>query len=65
MRIMRIRKKLRDRIAYHALEGMLAHASHGHGYHNRPEDCGKSWHEGIAHEAYDLADAMLKAREEG
>ncbi len=57
---------LRDRIAYHALEGMLAHARghHGdrHGYLPRMQDKGLHWHEAIAKEAYEIADAMMRER---
>jgi len=52
-------RQLRDFFAGCALAGMLAHARHGGGYH----PChGLPWKEDIAVEAYELVDAMLKAR---
>jgi hypothetical protein len=54
---------LRDCLAGEALNGMLAHARHGHGYRPRPEDAHLGWHGAISKEAYEIADAMLKARE--
>jgi hypothetical protein len=50
---------LRDRVAIEALGGMLAHSTR---YRPRP-DASSNWHEAIAEEAYQIADAMLKARE--
>ena len=57
------RKMFRDKVAIEALNGMLAHARHGHGYHPRLEDAHLHWHDAIAKEAYEIADAMLSARE--
>jgi hypothetical protein len=53
-------KTLRDYFATEALEGMLAHSRNGHGY--RPRDPSQNWHDAISEEAYELADAMLRAR---
>ena len=52
-----------DEAALHALEGMLAHARHGHGYRPRLEDAHLHWHDAIAKEAFELADAMTRERE--
>lgn len=51
---------LREWYAGVALQGMLAHSRHGHGYH--PRDESMHWHDAIAEEAYEIADAMLKER---
>ncbi|MBW6400024.1 hypothetical protein KPL78_19340 [Roseomonas sp. HJA6] len=49
---------LRDWIAGQALNGMLAHATR-----YRPRvGASRNWHEAIAEEAYEIADAMLAAR---
>lgn len=53
---------LRDRIALEALGGMLAHQRR---YKPREVDCDLYWHQAIAKEAYELADAMLAARATG
>jgi len=52
----------RDWFAGRALQGMLAHSTR---YKPRPVDAGRHWHDAIAREAYELADAMLAAREGG
>lgn len=49
---------LRDYFAGKAMEGMLAHATRYRPRADAPED----WHVAIAEEAYELADAMLRAR---
>ena len=49
---------LRGWFAGMALQGMLAHSRR---YHAR--DGRSDWHSAISEEAYELADAMLKARE--
>jgi hypothetical protein len=53
---------LRDEFAKAALVGMLAHSRGNppHGYKPVPNEL--YWHNAIAIEAYELADAMLKAR---
>lgn len=53
---------LRDHFAGQALNGMLAHATR---YRPYEKDRGLHWHEAIAIEAYELADAMLAARTKG
>lgn len=53
---------LRDRIALEALGGMLAHSTR---YKPREIDRALHWHDAIAKEAYELADAMLAARSKG
>ena len=53
-----LRNRLRDFFAGCALEGMLAHSTRYQPIHGLP------WHEEIAVEAYEIADAMLKARGE-
>jgi hypothetical protein len=50
---------LRDYAAIEALAGMLAHATR-----YRPRDGRKDWHSAISEEAYQLADAMIAARDE-
>ena len=50
---------LRDWFAGQALQGMLAHATR---YRPRPE-APANWHDAIAEEAYEIADAMLAAQE--
>ena len=52
--------ELRDRIAIAALNGMLAHSTR---YRPR-QGANSDWHFAIAEEAYELADAMLIARQE-
>lgn len=52
--------KARDKLARAALNGMLAHPTR---YKPRPSDAGMHWHDAISKEAYEIADAMLKARE--
>jgi hypothetical protein len=49
---------LRDYLAGQALAGMLSHATR---YRPRP-GASSNWHEAIAEEAYQIADAMLDAR---
>ncbi len=49
---------LRTYIATEALKGMLAHPTR---YKPRTEDQHLHWHDAISKEAYDLADAMLRA----
>lgn len=53
-------KALRDEIAIFALNGMLAHSTR---YRPR-QGANSDWHLAIAEEAYELADAMLIARQE-
>ena len=50
---------LRDYAAIEALACMLAHATR-----YRPRDGRKDWHSAISEEAYQLADAMIAARDE-
>lgn len=50
---------LRDWFAGQALQGMLAHATR---YRPRSE-APANWHDAIAEEAYEIADAMLAAQE--
>jgi hypothetical protein len=52
---------IRDYFASEALGGMLAHSRNGHGY--RPRDPNQDWHDAISEEAYELADAIIRARE--
>lgn len=47
----------RDCIALGALSGMLAHATR-----YRPRKEGQDWHEAIAEEAYEIAEAMVTHR---
>ncbi len=54
--------ELRDWFAGMALQGMLAHNRNGQGY--RPRTLEQHWHNAISEEAYELADAMLQAKEE-
>lgn len=49
---------LRDYFASKAMRGMLAHATR---YRPRP-GASSNWHEAMSEEAYEIADAMLKAR---
>lgn len=49
---------MRQWFAGRALQGMLAHSRNGHGY--RPRDPSECWHDAIAQEAYEIADAMLR-----
>lgn len=48
----------RDDLAARALNGMLAHATR---YKPRHIDIALPWHDAIAKEAYEIADAMLRA----
>ncbi|ORE90213.1 hypothetical protein ATO13_23296 [Stappia sp. 22II-S9-Z10] len=50
---------LRDQFAMAALNGMLSHSTR---YRPRDEHRHMSWHDAIATEAYQIADAMLAAR---
>jgi len=50
---------LRDYFAGQALMGMLAHATRYRPRHGAPPN----WHDAISQEAYQIADAMLVARE--
>lgn len=52
-------KELRDEFAAAALQGMLAHATR---YRPRP-NAPANWHLAISQEAYEIANAMLEARE--
>lgn len=49
----------RDEFARAALYGMLAHPVR---YKPRHSECHLHWHDAIASEAYDIADAMISAR---
>ena len=51
---------LRDYCVIHYTSAMLSHATR---YKPRPQDAELHWHEAITKEAFELADAMLKARE--
>ena len=51
----------RDRVAIEALGGMLAHSTR---YKPREIDSDLYWHQAIAKEAYELADAMIATRSE-
>ena len=53
-------KHMRDLIAMLALNGMLAHSTR-----YQPRDKQQHWHDAIAAEAYQLADAMLRRRKVG
>ena len=53
-----IGNELRDKIAIAALAGMLAHSTR---YKPRP-GAPADWHQAIAEEAYEIADAMLNTR---
>ena len=59
----REKEGFRDVCAVAALTGMLAHSRNGTGYHPRDEDNHLHWHDAIAKEAFELADAMVRARE--
>lgn len=50
---------LRDYFAAKAMQGMLAHATR---YRPRP-GASSNWHEAMSEEAYEIADAMLRAKE--
>ena len=50
--------ELRDKIAIAALTGMLAHSTR---YRPRP-GAPADWHQAIAEEAYEIADAMISER---
>ena len=52
---------LRDWFAAKAMQGLLAHATR---YRPRQQDQHLHWHAAISKEAYELADAMLKASED-
>lgn len=52
----------RDEFARAALYGMLAHPTR---YKPRHIECNLHWHDAIASEAYDIADAMLAASSRG
>lgn len=53
----------RFELAKTALNGMLAHSRNGHGYH--PRDPKMHWHDAIAEEAIEIADAVIaKLKEE-
>ena len=56
-------KDLRDLIAIQALCGMLAHQKRYKPREGASDDAPTGWHAAIAEEAYELADAMLAARE--
>lgn len=49
----------RDEFAAAALNGMLAHTTR---YKPRHTDCELHWHQAIAKEAYEIADAMVAER---
>ena len=51
---------LRDYAVIHYTSAMISHATR---YKPRPQDAELHWHEAITKEAFELADAMLKARE--
>lgn len=50
-------EETRDEFATSALNGMLAHPKR---YQSRTP--GENWHDAIAKEAYEIADAMMRAR---
>jgi len=50
---------LRDYFAAKAMEGMLAHNTR---YRPREQDKHMHWHEALANEAHEIADAMLAER---
>lgn len=50
---------LRDYFAAKAMQGMLAHSTRYHPAQGYPE----KWHDAISQEAFEIADAMLEARE--
>ena len=52
-------KRRRDDNARAAMRGMLAHSTR---YKPRP-GAPKSWHDAMAQEAYEIADAMERARQ--
>ncbi len=52
---------LLDYFAAKAMQGMLAHDTR---YRPRQQDKLLHWHDAMSKEAYEIADAMLKAREE-
>lgn len=52
---------LRDWFAGQAINGMLSHSTR---YRPYQKDRGLYWHDAIAYEAYELADAMIAARKE-
>lgn len=47
----------RYELAKAALNGMLAHSRNGHGY--QPRDPQMDWHDAIAEEAIEIADAVI------
>ena len=49
---------LRDYLAAQAMTGMLAHSTR-----YKPRDPAMAWHQAISQESYEIADAMLSARE--
>lgn len=53
---------LRDYAAIKAMQGMLAHSTR---YRPREQDNHLHWHEALAKEAHEIADAMLAARKGG
>jgi hypothetical protein len=55
----RFMSDLRDRISMCVVSGMLAHPTRYHPRPNAPEN----WHDAISQEAYEIADAMIAARE--
>lgn len=52
---------MRDYFAAQAMQGMLAHPTR---YKPRPHEAYLHWHTAMASEAYEIADAMIKARGE-
>lgn len=52
-------EKFRREAATAALQGMLAHSRNNHGYHPRDPKC-TDWHQAIAEEAIELADALIE-----
>lgn len=52
----------RFELAKAALNGMLAHSRNGHGYH--PRDPKMHWHDAIAEEAIEIADAVIEKLKE-
>lgn len=48
----------RYELAKAALNGMLAHSRNGHGYH--PRDPQMNWHDAIAEESIEIADAVIE-----
>ena len=52
----------RYELAKEALNGMLSHSRNGHGY--KPRDPNMNWHDAIAEEALEIADAVIKKLKE-